>query len=217
MILRRIQVAVALQFRCKCLIQRWFSHQALQSTNDPDKACCKCCTTLNVICLGPQRTKIHRYLLVVCLAKSTPMFSLWGKEIDNSIYFTLYKLWQVADSFKQIKPYHLPIHYDRTKVAIRIYTMISNNDLVDIRKIEGETYITITEKGEDISTKLLQDLIAYEELTNCVNKTDSDEKFNVKKGGIGYDPLQKVERKLAERISGINLPFEDELKTIEED
>jgi hypothetical protein len=169
----------------------------------------------NAICLGPQRTKIHRYLLVVFLAKSTPIFSLGGKEIDKSTYFTLYKLWQVADSFKQVKPYHLPIHYDRTKVAIRIYTMISNDGLVDIRKINGETYITITEKGEDISTKLLQDLIAYEELTNCVNKTDSDEEFIVKKGG--YDPLQKVERRLAERISEINLPFADELKTIEED
>ena len=43
-----------------------------------------------------------------------------------------------------------------------------------------------------------------------MNKTDSDEKFKVKKGGIGYDPLQKVERRLAERISGINLPFKDE-------
>ena len=127
------------------------------------------------------------------------------------------ELWQIADSFKQIKPYHLPIHYDRTKVAIRIYNIISNDGLVDIRKINGETYITITEKGEDISTKLLQDLIVYEELTNCANKTDYDEEFKVKKGGIGYDPLQKVERRLAERISEINLPFEDELKTIEED
>jgi hypothetical protein len=115
------------------------------------------------------------------------MFSLWGREIDNSIYFTLYKLWQVADSFKQIKPYHLPIHYDRTKVAIRIYTMISNNGLVAIRKIEGDTYITVTEKGDDVSTQLLQALIAFEELTNCMDKTDSDEPFKVKKG-VGYDP-----------------------------
>ncbi len=169
----------------------------------------------NVICLGPQRTKIHRYLLVVFLAKSTSMFNLWGKEIDNSIYFTLYALWQVADSFKHIKPYHLPIHYDRTKVASRIYNMISNAGLVSIKKIDGETYVTITEKGEDISTKLLQDLIAYEEITNCVNKTDSDEKFQIKKGGFGYDPLQKVERRLAERITEINLQFEDELEAIE--
>lgn len=170
----------------------------------------------NAICLGPQRTKIHRYLLVAFLAKSTSMFSLWGKEFDNSIYFTLYALWQVADSFKDFTPYHLPIHYDRTKVASRIYNLISNAGLASVKKIDGGTYVTITEKGEDTSTKLLQEFLAYEEITNCVNKTDSDDTFQVKKGiGIGYDPLQKVERRLAERILKINLPFEDELKSID--
>jgi hypothetical protein len=52
----------------------------------------------NVICLGPRSTKIHRYLLVVFLAKSTQMFRLLGKEIDNSIYFTLYKLWHCPNA-----------------------------------------------------------------------------------------------------------------------
>jgi hypothetical protein len=169
------------------------------------------------ICLGPQRTKIHRYLLVVLVAKSSPMFSVWGKQIDNSLYFTLYKLWQVADSFKQIKPYFLPIYYDRTKVATRIYTMIADDGLVAIRKIDGDTYIRLTDKGDELSTEVLQDLIAYGELTNCVNKTDSDEPFIVKKGA-GIDPgLQRVEKRLAEKIFEINLPFEEELKTIEED
>ncbi|MGC1928851.1 MAG: hypothetical protein WA667_07730, partial [Candidatus Nitrosopolaris sp.] len=107
-----------------------------------------------------------------------------------------------------------------TKVAIKIYNMISNDGLVAIRKIEGDTYVTITEKGEHVSTKLLTELIAYEEFAN-MNKTDSDETFKVKKGvkfGVGYDPgLQRVEKRLAEKISEINLPFEEELRTIEED
>jgi hypothetical protein len=121
----------------------------------------------NVICLGPQRTKIHRYLIVLWVAKSVPIFRSSGKEIDNSIYFTLYKLGKVADSFKDISPYHLPIHYDRTKVAIKIYTMLSKNGFVAIRKIKGDTYVTITKKGEKEAERLLQDLIAYEKLTNC--------------------------------------------------
>ena len=54
-----------------------------------------------------------------------------------------------------------------------------------------------------------------------MNKTDSDEPFKVKKGvksGVVYDPgLQRVEKRLAEKISEINSPFEEELKTIEED
>jgi len=49
-------------------------------------------------------------------------------------------------------------------------------------------------------------------------ENDSEDRF-VAKGGIGYDPeLHKEERKrLAERITKINLPFENELKTIEDD
>jgi hypothetical protein len=60
-----------------------------------------------VICLGPQSTKIHRYLLVVFTAKYAQTFRLLGRETDNAIYFTLYKLWQVANSFKDTSPYHI--------------------------------------------------------------------------------------------------------------
>jgi hypothetical protein len=92
--------------------------------------------------------------------------------------------------------------------------------LVAIKKIDGDTYVKITEKGDDLSERLLRELIAYEEFVN-MNKTDSDEPFKVKKGvksGVVYDPgLQRVEKRLAEKISEVNLPFEEELKTIEED
>jgi hypothetical protein len=44
------------------------------------------------------------------LAKSAQMFRLSGKEIDNSIYFTLYALKEIANSFKDISPYHIPIN-----------------------------------------------------------------------------------------------------------
>jgi predicted transcriptional regulator len=79
------------------------------------------------------------------------MLRLSGKEIDSSIYFTLYALKEIATSFKEISPYHLPINYDRTKVASKVYNMISSNGLVDIKKIGGDTYVTITEKGDDVS------------------------------------------------------------------
>jgi hypothetical protein len=102
--------------------------------------------------------KILGYLLLLWVAKSTEVFRLYGKEVDNSIYFTLYNLGKVADSFKQFGPYHLPIHYDRTKTAIKIYTMMSNSGLVDIKKIEGETYVTTTKKGDDVSTKFFSSL-----------------------------------------------------------
>jgi hypothetical protein len=133
------------------------------------------------------------------------------KVIDNSFYFTLYMLWKVASSFKDLSPWHLPITYDRTKVAIKIYNMISKAGLVVIKKIDGDTYVTTTKKGDDKSEGLLPELMAYME-------NDSGDRF-VAKGGTGYDPeLQKEETKrLAERITKINLSFEDELKTIEDD
>jgi hypothetical protein len=160
--------------------------------------------------LGSETTKIHRYLLVLWGAKSSPTLRLSAKgvkEIDNSFYFTLYMLWKIAKSFKDISPYHLPITYDRTKVAEKIYNMISNNGLVTIKKIDGGSYVTTTKKGDDESEKLLDGLGDY-----MGDSLDS-------KGRIDYDPeLQKEERqRLAERITKINLPFEDELKTIEDD
>ncbi|MGA9153505.1 MAG: hypothetical protein WBZ36_23245 [Candidatus Nitrosopolaris sp.] len=54
--------------------------------------------------LGPETTKIHRYLLVLWGAKSSPTLRLSGKgvkEIDNSFYFTLYMLWKIAKSSKE--------------------------------------------------------------------------------------------------------------------
>jgi hypothetical protein len=152
-----------------------------------------------VIHLGPQLPKIPRYLLVLFVAKSRQMFRLGhGKEIDGSIYFSLYGLGKVAN--------FLRLDFERTKVASRIYTMLSNNGIVAIRKIDGDTYITITEKGDDISSELLHELIAYGEIDNMPRIA----KFRA----LGNDPgWQKAQKRLAEKISEINLPFEDELKT----
>ncbi|MGC1929989.1 MAG: hypothetical protein WA667_13510 [Candidatus Nitrosopolaris sp.] len=86
------------------------------------------------------------------------MFRPLGKEIDDQIYFTLYALKKVADSFKELNPHHLPIQYDRIKVAIKIYTVLSNSGLVDIKEIDGDTYVTTTKKGDDVSMKFLSSL-----------------------------------------------------------
>jgi hypothetical protein len=111
-----------------------------------------------IIHLGP-RMRTTRYLLVLLVAKSRRMFRLgYGKEIDGSVYFSLYVLGQVAAMFKQFGPYHQPIHYDRTKVATRIYTMLSNNGLVAMRKIDGAICVTLTEKGDDTCNKFFQKL-----------------------------------------------------------
>jgi hypothetical protein len=66
--------------------------------------------------------------------------------------------------------------------------MISSSGLVDIKKIAGDTYVTITEKGDDVSEKLL--------------RTDSDDMFKVKKGvkiGSGYDRVAKDRKKIGRK------------------
>ena len=83
------------------------------------------------------------------------MFRPIGKEMDNSVYYTLYRLSKVADSIKQFGPYHQPIYYDRTKVAGRVYTVLYKKGLVTMKIIDFTTYITITDKGEDVSKELL--------------------------------------------------------------
>jgi hypothetical protein len=170
----------------------------------------------NIIYLGPQTTKIHRYLIVVFLAKATQMFRLMGKEIDNSVYFTLYGLGKVAESFKEIGPYHTPIQYDRTKVATRIYNMISDNDLVAIKRIGGETYITITDKGEDVCTKLLQELIAYSEVVSTMPASKKSAAKRTSYADEDVDALLKVEKKLAEKIARANSQFESKKRKFDD-
>ncbi|MGC1932085.1 MAG: hypothetical protein WA667_24195 [Candidatus Nitrosopolaris sp.] len=127
------------------------------------------------------------------------------------IYFTLYKLWQVANLFKDISPYPLPIRYDRTKVAIKIYDMISNSGgLVSFKTIDGDRYVTTTKQGDKVSEELLPDLEAYME-------NDSEDRFAAKGGEYDLELRKEERRKLTEKISEINLPFQDELKTIEND
>jgi predicted transcriptional regulator len=43
----------------------------------------------------------------------------------------------------------------RPKIAGRVYTLLSDKDLVTIKKIGPDTYITITQKGEDLSREFL--------------------------------------------------------------
>jgi hypothetical protein len=93
----------------------------------------------------PDLPRITRYLLLVYIAKNTPMFRSYGKEMDSSVYFTLYGLGKIAESLKKFGPYRQLSRYDRTRIADRVYTLLSDKDLVIIKKIGPDTYITITQ------------------------------------------------------------------------
>jgi hypothetical protein len=134
----------------------------------------------NVAFLGPNTTKIHRYLLILYTAKYLQIFKLLGKQVDESVYFTLYGLSKVAKAFSN------PIHYDRTKVAIKVYKKSEGLGFVQIKKIEGETYITTTHKGDDICLKIISDLIALMKIHSiapkAVEESVYEDQYPIKKG-----------------------------------
>jgi hypothetical protein len=125
----------------------------------------------NIIHLSPYWTRNHRYLLIAFAAKTCPVFRSIGKEMDNLVYYTLHSLGKIADSIKQLGPYHQPIHYDRTKVAGRVYTILCKKGLVIMKIIDFNTYITITDEGENVSKELLVGLDRIKQFKNEVGTT----------------------------------------------
>jgi hypothetical protein len=100
--------------------------------------------------------------------------------MDKSVYFTLYSLSKVAKAFNS------PIHYDRTKVAIRVYKKSEELGFVEIKKIQGETYITTTLEGDEICLKILLDLNALMRIhrvaPRVIEQSVSQDRYAVKKG-----------------------------------
>lgn len=145
----------------------------------------------NVAFLGPNTTKIHRYLIVLYTAKYLQTFKLLGKQIDNSVYFTLYGLSKVAKAFNN------PIHYDRTKVAIGVYKKSEQLGFVQFKKIQGETYITTTHEGDEICLNILTDLSALMKIHSIaprpVEQSVSEDRYSIKKG---TKPLFRGEKDL---------------------
>jgi hypothetical protein len=126
------------------------------------------------IFLGPNRIKIHRYLIILYTAKSVPSFSITGKSIDDSVYFTAYGLGNIAKSFTT------ELNYDRTKVAMKVYRAAEEKGWVQIKKINGETYITTTPIGDELCNQLISDLITAKRLIKmdpAIQDVIPDERF----------------------------------------
>lgn len=154
----------------------------------------------NLAYLGPNRTKIHRYLVILYVAKFVPSFTLWGKNFGNSTFFTLYSLGNVAKAFK------IPIHYDRTKVAANIYKKAEENGLVEFKKVRGETYITTTAKGDELCMDVLKDFIT---LARIHSNSSSDDRFTSKGVNTLFLSREASEyfKSLLQRISQFNSQF----------
>lgn len=169
----------------------------------------------NIAFLGPNTTKIHRYLIVLYTAKYLQTFNLLGKQMDKSVYFTLYSLSKVARAFSS------PIHYDRTKVAIKVYKRSEELGFVQIKKLNGETYITTTLEGDKICLKILSDLTAlmriHRVVPGAIERSISQDDFSVKKGlkqlSSEENSLDKVVGDLIFSTNTLNQQFARELNS----
>jgi hypothetical protein len=141
-------------------------------------------------------------LVTLYLAKRIPSFALWGKNLGNSTFFTLYSLGNVAKAFKR------PISYDRTKVATNVFRRAEEMGLVEFKKQDGETYITITPEGDILCGNILKDFITLAR----IHAQSTSDKQNASKGSsvfffnreamTYFDALQ-------ERINNLNSDFEE--------
>ena len=179
-----------------------------------------------IIYLGPNGTQIHRYLLLVFIAKSVTIFSVLGKQVDDSLYFTIYSLGRVASYFESIKPSYSPIDYGRRRVAQKMYEMLAGRGYVEVKKIQGDTYVTTTKKGDETCSKLLQELITVAQLSDMapiIKEADlSYGAFKTKKGVMDEilqenANLRMAAEKLKENIAEINSEFKEEVRIIEDE
>jgi hypothetical protein len=179
-----------------------------------------------IIYFGPNGTQIHRYILLVFIAKSVMTFSILGKQIDGSPYFTIYSLGRVASYFRSVKPFYSPIDYGRRKVAQKMYEMLAGQGYVEVKKIQGDTYVTTTKKGDDTCNKLLQELVTVAKLSDMaptIKEADlSYGVYKIKKG-IRVDFLREnvnlrmAAEKLKENITKINYEFREAATNIEDE
>jgi hypothetical protein len=178
-----------------------------------------------IVYFGPNGSQVHRYLLLAFIAKSAVTFRILGKQIDNSLYFTNYSLNRIANYFKSVKPFYIPINYGRRKVAQKMYEILARHKYVDLKKINGETYITTTVEGDEICHQLLRELITFAHLSDIapsLKEADlSHEVFKIKKGTMGIlrenANLKMAADKITEDFLELNSQFKEEIKGIEDE
>lgn len=140
--------------------------------------------------------------------------------IEKSNCFTLYALGKVARTLNDIK-------YDRSRVALKVYKKAEEKGLIEVRKDKGETYISMTMKGEKLYSQILIDLITLKRLraiTPQIEDSISDraieKQFTTKGGkfpGKYKSELKSIVDNLMSNIMTINNEFGDDILFLNED
>lgn len=99
---------------------------------------------------------LARSLLLLYFATNIPTFRSCGIEIDGSVYFSLYGLVKVAESFTKSGPFRQATHDDNMIITSeKAYATMSEKGLVNLKRMGPTTYVTITLRGNDLSRKLV--------------------------------------------------------------
>jgi Mn-dependent DtxR family transcriptional regulator len=107
-----------------------------------------------------------------------------------------------------------------------MYEMLAKHGYVDVKKMHGDTYVTTTEKGDEICNQLLRELVTFAQLSNIAPKLMeadlSHEVYKIKKGVSANflrenANLRMVAGKLTEDILEINSQFIEEIRGIEDE
>lgn len=177
-------------------------------------------STERLFFLGSKFMKVHRYLITLYIAKQVQSFSLLGVMKDGCLCFTLYRLARIAKTgFKN------PIHYDRTKVAIRVYEKSKELGYVDIKKDQGETYITTTEEGDEVCRIVLDELVEFAKIHSptpvLMNEVASKEKSGYISKGISkiFKPSPLLRRIIYNQLKtthNLNKQFGEAILALEE-
>lgn len=162
----------------------------------------------NVAFLGPNKTTIHRYLVILYAAKFVPTFTIWGENFGKSTFFTVYSLANVAKAFNR------PINFDRTKSATNIYRKAEKKGLVEFKKSEGKTYVTTTPKGDELCLGFLKDFMALARIHGDSSPDDHFISKGVSALFLGRE-ASEFYKNLLLKIDVLNSDFEEEIASVE--
>jgi hypothetical protein len=110
-----------------------------------------------------------RYLVLLLLATQECEFD--GKKLHNSenLYFSISGLSKISKNLSTLM-HSEPIHYDRSKVAKKMYQQCRTDHYVDIKKESGADYVAITKIGQKITLKMIKKLLDSQQSQESVSE-----------------------------------------------
>ena len=119
------------------------------------------------------------------------------------------------------------IKYDKSRVALKVYKKAEEKGLIEVRKDKGETYISMTMKGEKLYSQILIDLITLKRLRTITPQIEDsisdraiEKQFTTKDGQFHAkykSELKSIVDNLMLNIITINNEFGDDILFLNED